>query len=72
MEKLEPLDRRTHRPAADLFNHTDSVIVIDDLITDVEIQISTAHVGHPGKGLRGEAATVLNLILRLGEAESKE
>src|SRR5579863_9597747 len=57
VQKVELFDRRTYRPAADLFNDTDTVVGIDDLVADVEIHIRTAHSGHPkiGEGFVGKS-----------------
>ena len=43
VQEVEPLDRRTHGPAADLFDDTDTMVGIDDFITYVEIRIGKAH-----------------------------
>ena len=56
VQQVEPLHVGTHSPAAYLFDNSNAMIGIDDLIADVEIQVGTSHKRHPGKaGLRGEA-----------------
>jgi hypothetical protein len=44
MKKIEPLDRGADRAAADLFNNSNPVIGIDDLIADVEVQVRATHI----------------------------
>ena len=44
IQKVEPLDRCTNHPTADLLDDSDAMIGINDLIADVEIQIGTAHI----------------------------
>src|SRR5215472_11729198 len=37
VQEVEPFDRRAHRPAADLFNDSNTMVGINDLIANVEI-----------------------------------
>ena len=43
VQEVEPLNRRTHGPAADLLDHADAVVRVDDFITNVKIRIGKAH-----------------------------
>jgi len=47
MKQIEAFDCRSHRAAADLLDDTDSMVGIDNFVTNVEVRIQTAHIRHP-------------------------
>src|ERR1700733_34182 len=44
VEKIKLLDGRADGSTADLFNDADTMVGIDNLVADVEIQVRTTHI----------------------------
>src|SRR5215472_8056122 len=72
VQEVEPLDRSTDSPAPDLFNHTYTMVGVDDFITNVENQVSTAHFRHPEEGWvagKNVVSTTFMVLHRQGESK---